>query len=93
MNETKTSNLRVERGTESRLDLLRPLWLSLHHHHQSIAPNLAPYIDDDFSWRTRRRFYADCLSHEGSFVLLALLGRGPHRLRPCPGTDDVLDVE
>lgn len=74
MNEPRTLNLRIEYGNESSLDLLRPLWLCLHRHHQSIAPRLAPYVDDDVSWATRRRFYADCLSHNGSFVLLAYSG-------------------
>jgi ribosomal protein S18 acetylase RimI-like enzyme len=71
MNEPRDLNLRIDYGNESSLDLLRPLWLCLHHYHQSIASGLAPYVDDDVSWATRRRFYADCLSHNGSFVLLA----------------------
>jgi ribosomal protein S18 acetylase RimI-like enzyme len=66
--------LRIEYGNESDLDLLRPLWLCLHHHHQSIAPALAPYAGDHASWQTRRRFYSDCLLHKGSFVLLAHSG-------------------
>jgi ribosomal protein S18 acetylase RimI-like enzyme len=66
--------LRIVYGDESDLDLLRPLWLCLHHHHQSIAPTLAPYAGDDASWQTRRRFYSDCLLHKGSFVLLAYSG-------------------
>lgn len=66
--------LRIEYGNESNLDPLRPLWLCLHHHHQSIAPTLAPYTGDEASWQTRRRFYNDCLSHKGSFVLLAYAG-------------------
>jgi len=68
------STLRIEYGGENNLDLLRPLWLCLHHHHQSIAPTLAPYTSDDASWQTRRRFYSDCLMHQDSFVLLAYSG-------------------
>lgn len=75
MTEHKASNLRIEFASESSLDLLRPLWLCLHHHHQSIAPGLRPYVDDDTSWAARRRFYADCLSRRGSFVLLAYSGK------------------
>ncbi len=71
MNKGGVLNLRIEYASESSLDLLRPLWLCLHRHHQTIAPNLRPYVDDDASWTTRRRFYADCLSHKGSFALLA----------------------
>jgi len=66
--------LRIEYGNESHLDLLRPLWLCLHHHHQRIAPTLAPYAGDDASWQKRRDFYSDCLLHKGSFVLLAYFG-------------------
>jgi ribosomal protein S18 acetylase RimI-like enzyme len=74
MNGPRALNLRMEYGNESSLELLRPLWICLHHHHQSIAPRLAPYVDDDVSWAARRRFYADCLSHNGSFVLLGYSG-------------------
>jgi|HubBroStandDraft_5_1064220.scaffolds.fasta_scaffold15709_4 ribosomal protein S18 acetylase RimI-like enzyme len=74
MGKQKTVNVRIECGTPSSLDLLRPLWLCLHRHHQTIAPHLAPYVDDDTSWATRRRFYEDCLSHKGSFVLMAYSG-------------------
>jgi ribosomal protein S18 acetylase RimI-like enzyme len=63
--------LRIEYGNQSTLEQLRSLWLCLHHHHQSIAPRLGPFVDDDTSWQTRRRFYADCLAREGSFLLLA----------------------
>lgn len=66
--------MRIEHGTERSLDLLRPLWLCLHRHHQTVAPHLAPYIDDDTSWAVRRRFYVECLSHKDSFVLLAHSG-------------------
>jgi ribosomal protein S18 acetylase RimI-like enzyme len=74
MKEEPVLNLRIEYGRESSLDMLRPLWLCLHRHHQTIAPRLRPYIDDDASWATRRRFYADCLSHRDSFLLLAYCG-------------------
>ena len=74
MNKGTDLNLRIDYAGESSLDQLRPLWLCLHRHHQTIAPNLGPYVDDDTSWTTRRRFYADCLSHKGSFALLAYSG-------------------
>lgn len=74
MHNEQVLNLRIERGSESSLDLVRALWVCLHHHHQNIAPRLAPYVDDDASWQRRRRFYADCLSHRGSFLLLAYTG-------------------
>jgi ribosomal protein S18 acetylase RimI-like enzyme len=71
MNKGKVANLRIEYTDEKGLDRLRPLWLYLHQHHQIIAPSLGPYVDDDTSWTMRRRFYVDCLSHKGSFALLA----------------------
>lgn len=74
MDKQRSVNVRIEYGTQSSLDLLRPLWLCLHRHHQTIAPHLGPYVDDDTSWVLRRRFYEDCLSHKGSFVLLAYSG-------------------
>lgn len=67
-------NLRIEHGTQSSLELLRPLWLCLHRHHQTIARQLAPYVDDDTSWTVRRRFYLECLSQKDSFLLLAYSG-------------------
>ncbi len=54
MNKGGVLNLRIEYASESSLDLLRPLWLCLHRHHQTIAPNLRPYVDDDASWTARR---------------------------------------
>lgn len=74
MDKQRSVNVRIEFGTSSNLDLLRPLWLCLHRHHQTIAPHLAPYVDDATSWVRRRRFYEVCLSHRGSFVLLAYSG-------------------
>jgi ribosomal protein S18 acetylase RimI-like enzyme len=74
MNKRNILNVRIESANESSLDLLRPLWLCLHRHHQTIAPNLGPYVDDDTSWAMRRGFYADCLLHDGSFGLLAYSG-------------------
>lgn len=74
MHKPSVSNVRIESAGESSLDLLRPLWLSLHRHHQTIAPNLGPYVDDDTSWAMRRRFYAECLLRKGSFAFLAYSG-------------------
>lgn len=71
MNKGRVASLRIEYTDANGLDRLRPLWLCLHRHHQMIAPNLGPYVDDDTSWTMRRRFYADCLSHKGSFALSA----------------------
>jgi len=74
MNPKNIANVRIESASADSLELLRPLWLTLHRHHQAVAPNLAPYVDDDASWAMRRQFYAECLSHKGSFLFLAYVG-------------------
>ncbi len=49
---------------------LEPLWLLLHAHHQAVAPQLAPYVDDATSWPVRRALYAAALD-AGGFALVA----------------------
>lgn len=44
------------------INRLAPLWLALHAHHQRIAPQLAPFVSDESSWRNRRRQYGDITS-------------------------------
>lgn len=56
-------------GAEA-LDLLEPLWLTLHHHHMSVAAP-AVFQDDATSWAARRSAYARWLAEDGSFVVLA----------------------
>jgi GNAT superfamily N-acetyltransferase len=50
------------------LDELELLWLLLHAHHQAVAPQLAPYVDDATSWGERRAHYVDALER-GGFLL------------------------
>ena len=64
-------SLTITRAGAEALDRLRPLWLTLHHHHQAVGgERLGPYVDDDTSWTARRALYADYLA-VGGFVLLA----------------------
>jgi ribosomal protein S18 acetylase RimI-like enzyme len=35
---------------EYKLNALKPLWLSLHHHHQAVSPHLGPWVEDALSW-------------------------------------------
>jgi GNAT superfamily N-acetyltransferase len=51
------------------VDRLRPLWLLLHAHHQQVAPELAPYVDDDRSWAVRRALYEELLGGRGFAVV------------------------
>ena len=70
----------------SQLERLEPLWLLLHAHHQAVAPELAPYVDDTSSWAVRRAMYEAVLA-AGGFALVAreggsdlgyaLVGRAP----------------
>jgi ribosomal protein S18 acetylase RimI-like enzyme len=65
----------IEDGGSDVIDQLQPLWLCLHRHHQAVGPSLAPYVDDRTSWKMRRRYYAECLAHPGSFVRIARRGK------------------
>jgi ribosomal protein S18 acetylase RimI-like enzyme len=61
----------ITRAGAEALDRLRPLWLELHHHHQSVGgPALGPYVDDEASWTARRALYAEFLEG-GGFAVLA----------------------
>jgi ribosomal protein S18 acetylase RimI-like enzyme len=44
------------------VDRLAPLWLGLHAHHRRVAPDLAPFVDDDLSCTSRRRQYTDAMA-------------------------------
>ena len=57
--------IRLDPIDAGAIDRLEPLWLALHAHHQRVAPRLAPFVDDDVSWKKRRRQYAEVLCGEG----------------------------
>lgn len=57
--------MRYEPLTPETIDRVRPLWLALHRHHQSVAPELAPFVSDEASWHYRRQQYATALSEGG----------------------------
>jgi len=44
------------------LDRLKPLWLGLHAHHRRVAAQLAPFVEDDLSWVSRKRQYAEVMA-------------------------------
>ncbi len=60
----------VTLGTPADVGRLEPLWLGLHRIHREAGPELAPYVDDETSWRRRRRLYEHCLAQPDSFLLL-----------------------
>jgi ribosomal protein S18 acetylase RimI-like enzyme len=54
--------MKLEPLRREDIDRLAPLWLGLHAHHQQVAPDLAPFVDDDLSWASRRRQYAEVMA-------------------------------
>ncbi len=58
-----------------QLDRLEPLWLMLNRHHQQVAPELAPFVSDEDSWRVRRRIYAHVLAEGGLVAIATSAGR------------------
>ena len=57
-------------GSRADIDRVKPLWLALHRIHQEANPELAPHVDDETSWRRRRRLYEHCLQSPDAFFLL-----------------------
>ena len=58
-------------GGADDIAALRDLWLELHHHHQSVAPQSGEFTDDETSWAVRSASYREWLADPRSFVLLA----------------------
>jgi ribosomal protein S18 acetylase RimI-like enzyme len=62
---------RVRTGNAADLDLLGPLWVAVHHRHVESMPELAPYVDDEETWRVRRALYVELLAKPETILLLA----------------------
>ena len=69
------SSIRIEHGSAEDIELLRELWLGLHHHHQSVAAETGRFCDDEASWGARSASYQEWLAEPGSFLLLARAGQ------------------
>ena len=73
------------------LDALEPLWLTLHHHHQTVTTP-ASFQDDATSWSARRALYEHWLEeNEDAFIVLAVRGDKPVGyafVEILPGPDD-----
>jgi GNAT superfamily N-acetyltransferase len=65
--------LRIESVARTDIDALQPLWLQLHAHHQSVAPELRPFVDPLTSWSARRSLYIRSME-TGGVVLVARFG-------------------
>jgi GNAT superfamily N-acetyltransferase len=95
--------VRIEAIGADGIDRLRPLWLALHAHHQKVAPQLAPYVDDQRSWSVRRELYEEVVTERG-FAIVAtedgedlgyLVGAFEPALWPATfaGAPDVAELE
>ena len=61
--------IEIARGDASRIDELRPVYLSLRDHHHELTPDWGPVRPDEDSWRRRRETYAAILAEGGSLHL------------------------
>jgi ribosomal protein S18 acetylase RimI-like enzyme len=62
----------IRQGTSDDVPALQSLWLSIHHRHSEVMPELAPYIEDRESWRLRSEYYARLMKSESSILLVAV---------------------
>jgi ribosomal protein S18 acetylase RimI-like enzyme len=61
----------VRTGTADDLELVKPLWISVHHRHTEAMPELAPYVSDAQTWEVRRKLYEEVLARPDTLLLLA----------------------
>ena len=61
----------ITRGTVDDIDALEPLWVAVHHAHQAAMPELAPYVDDEETWREHRPLYESLFEQPDTFLFLA----------------------
>ena len=90
MDEHARTAVTIRKAGPEIFDRLKPLWLALHGHHQSVAPP-AVYQPDERSWHARRAAYEQWLASPGSFVLVAERGNsvvGYALVAVRPGPDD-----
>ena len=63
--------LEITRGSADDIDSLEPLWVAVHHAHQTAMPELAPYVDDEGTWREHRPLYVSLFERPDTFLFLA----------------------
>jgi ribosomal protein S18 acetylase RimI-like enzyme len=78
-------------GSAADLPLLEPLWIAVHHQHQDVMPELAPYVTDPETWRERRALYETLLARPDTVLVLAdagdvPVGYGLAHVMPASGT-------
>lgn len=64
----------VELAGPESIDDLRALWLALHHHERTVAPDIPLLSDDELSWQRRRTRYLRWLEPEVGFLVVARTG-------------------
>ncbi|GCA97814.1 GNAT family N-acetyltransferase [Mycolicibacterium sp. NCC-Tsukiji] len=69
-----SQEIEVRTGGVDDVDELRPVWLAVHRHHAATMPELAPYVDDDASWRERRALYIALLDQSATLLVTAVHG-------------------
>jgi ribosomal protein S18 acetylase RimI-like enzyme len=60
-------------GTADDIPRLQPLWVSVHHQHQSAMPELAPYVTDETTWAERSALYETLLAKRDTILWIAQL--------------------
>uniref|UniRef100_A0AAU2JL31 GNAT family N-acetyltransferase n=1 Tax=Streptomyces sp. NBC_00049 TaxID=2903617 RepID=A0AAU2JL31_9ACTN len=73
-------SMQITRIDSCRIDLLAPLWKSLHRHHTDVAAHLEPLgapLSPDASWDNRRVKYAQWLASPDAFALVAEIDGEP----------------
>jgi ribosomal protein S18 acetylase RimI-like enzyme len=65
------ANAALHRGSIDDIESLRPLWISMHHHHAGVMPELSPYVEDGETWAIRRAHYEALLVKPETILLLA----------------------
>jgi ribosomal protein S18 acetylase RimI-like enzyme len=82
-------------ASADELELLRPLWLELHHHHRRISQFRGLVADDETSWVRRRELYRTWLEEGSALILLAEQGAaviGYATVHFVDGADDTFAV-
>jgi ribosomal protein S18 acetylase RimI-like enzyme len=64
-------SVEITRGSSDDIDSLEPLWVAVHHAHQAAMPELAPYVNDEETWREHRPLYVELFERPDTFLFLA----------------------
>jgi ribosomal protein S18 acetylase RimI-like enzyme len=70
------SPITIELCGPEQIELVRELWLTLHHHHQRVATFQPLVADDSLSWTSRRALYLARLVDGSGFLAVAFGGPG-----------------